>query len=158
MKYIILILICSFLTQTHAALRDPRDVERATKVVNRQCESHPHVQPQSVYEILSIYRLNRANAILTPRPFREIVEGDGFGSQPFIHLICMQPRIAADGSKVFRAIALIDGQRRLLKTKYFANNTLDTSYGINGIEYGPVVSNDYRISDEKIYWHAPNKK
>lgn len=136
---------------TNAMLRDPREVARVTEAVAAQITSHPHIQPQSVYEILAIKQLERANATLTPRPFREVELGQGplvEGVQPRIHLTNMKPRICPDGSKIYRALAFINHQTRLLKTRYFSDNTLDRSYGINGIEYGPVVSDEYKISDD----------
>lgn len=160
MKHLLLLTIIVFF-QSQTMLRDPREIARATDSVVSQAASHPHIQPQSTHEILAIYQLNRANASLTPRPFHEIILEQGplvDGVKPIIRLVNMQPRINPDGSKVYRALAMVNGQQRLLETKYHANNILDTNYGINGIEYGPVVSDDYRISDEKIYWHAPNKK
>lgn len=136
---------------SNAMLRDPREVAHAIGVVASQVASHPHIQPQSVHEILAIKQLNRANATLTPRPFHEIILEQGplvDGVKPLIRLVNMQPRICTDGKKVYKALAIINGQQRLLKTRYFSDNTLDVNYGINGIEYGPVISENYKISDD----------
>lgn len=93
-------------------------------------------------------------AVFNPPLFSELDKVPGVISG-FITLIDMQPTIFSDGSKIFRAIACINYTQRLVKTRYYvnnsldhANNILDRSYGTNGIEYGPSVSSNRVLEDK----------
>lgn len=91
--------------------------------------------------------------IFNPCLFSELDKAPGVYSG-VVSLINFQPSVSADGSKIFRAIASINFQRRLIRTRYcfnnsvdHASNSLDRSFGVNGIEYGPLVNNNRVLED-----------
>jgi|GEM_PF-6113256 len=46
------------------------------------------------------------------------------------------PEVQPDGKLIYEAIT---SEGRLVRTRYNADRTLDQTFGVNGIEYGPYV-------------------
>ncbi len=151
MKYLspFLLVLSLMVLTNNAMLRDPHAIARATEAAKGD-PNHPDSQPQSVYGILAYHQSARARANLKPYPFREIELNQDFlieGHRPVMHIFCGNPLKQSDGSKIFYALGFINGQRRILKTRYHADDTLDRSFGNNGVDASEIISSNTSLTE-----------
>lgn len=58
---------------------------------------------------------------------------------------CSMPSIQSNGKKIYYCKAWVNGIDHLVTVRYHANDTLDTSYGQNGIKIGEIVGRNIPI-------------
>ena len=61
------------------------------------------------------------------------------------HFGCSTPNILPDGKKVYYLKGKVHDIERIVRVRYLSNDTLDTSFGQNGIEIGEIVGSSVPI-------------
>lgn len=64
------------------------------------------------------------------------------------HFSCSDPEILFDGKKVYYAKGQVNGLERIVRVRYKADDTLDTSFGQGGVEIGEQV--DQKVTMTQI--------